>query len=130
MSSTVPFAPLSGTLGYARGKLQVPGGTHGGPAEFQARSRDYAASYTVKVSYGMPRNKITDPLKLEPLGPVLTASQVLKIGRNQTYRMVRDGTYPVPVHVINGRFKVSKYDVLRYLGVPGYRDDTPAKQAS
>jgi hypothetical protein len=84
----------------------------------------------VKVSYGMRENKITDPLKLEPLGPVLTASQVLKIGRNQTYRMVRDGTYPVPVHVINGRFKVSKYDVLRYLGVPGYRDDAPAKQAS
>lgn len=78
----------------------------------------------------MRKDKITDPEKLEPLGPVLTASQVMGIGRNQTYRMIKDGTYPVPVHMINGRFKVSKYDVLRYLGVPGHRDDAPAKATS
>ena len=33
-----------------------------------------------------------DPLKLPPTFPVLTASAVISIGRNQTYRMVKDGT--------------------------------------
>jgi hypothetical protein len=49
-----------------------------------------------------------------------TAARALAIGRNQSYRMVRDGTFPVPVRENNGRLTVSKYDVLAYLHVPGY----------
>jgi hypothetical protein len=59
-----------------------------------------------------------DPYKLEPMIPVLTCSKILRIGKDFTYKMIKNGTYPVPVHEINGRFKVSKYDLLNYLGIP------------
>ena len=75
-------------------------------------------------------SRVPDPEKLPPTFPVLTASRVIGIGRNQTYRMVKDGSYPVPVREINGRYRVSKYDVLRYLGVPGYRGDEPETGAA
>ena len=56
-----------------------------------------------------------------PVSPDLkTAARALGIGKNQAYRMVRDGTFPIPVQENNGRFKVSKFDVLAYLHVPGY----------
>jgi len=71
-----------------------------------------------------------DPLALEPFPLALTCARVLGIGRNQAYRMIGDGTFPITVHKINSRFKCSKYDLLRYLGVPGYRDDVPVKATS
>jgi len=57
---------------------------------------------------------------LPPVFSVLVASKVLGIGKNQTYDLIRQGTYPVRILKINGRFRVSKYDLLAYLGVPGY----------
>jgi hypothetical protein len=66
--------------------------------------------------------EVIDPLKLKPFPSLLTAAGVLGIGRNQAYRMAREGKFPVPVHDVNGRYKVSKYDLLRYLRVPGYFD--------
>lgn len=64
-----------------------------------------------------PRS-VPDPYELEPLSPVLVVSKILRIGKDRTYEMIKDGTYPVPVRNINGRFKVSKYDLLDYLNAP------------
>jgi excisionase family DNA binding protein len=47
---------------------------------------------------------------------VLVASKVLGIGKNMTYRMIAHGEYPVRVLEIGGRFKVSRIDLLAYLG--------------
>jgi hypothetical protein len=69
-----------------------------------------------------------DPLTLPPTFSVLVASKVIGIGRNQTYRMIRGGTYPIPVLENNGRYRASKYDLLRYLRVPGYYE--PEAQAA
>jgi hypothetical protein len=57
-----------------------------------------------------------DPEALPATFPVQTSSRVLGIGKNRTYSMIKDGTYPVRVLEIAGRFRVSKYDLLRYLG--------------
>ena len=57
---------------------------------------------------------------LPPVFSVLVASKVLGIGKNQTYDLIRHEMYPVRILKINGRFRVSKYDLLAYLGVPGY----------
>jgi hypothetical protein len=57
---------------------------------------------------------------LPPVFSVLVASKVLGIGKNQTYDLIRQEMYPVRILKINGRFRVSKYDLLAYLGVPGY----------
>ena len=69
--------------------------------------------------------EITDPENLPPMIPMLTASKMISIGKNQSYRMIRDGTYPLPVRENNGRLTVSKYDVLRYLHAPGYEPEQP-----
>jgi hypothetical protein len=44
------------------------------------------------------------------------ASRILGIGKNYGYELVRSGNYPVRVIDSHGRFKVSKFDLLRYLG--------------
>jgi Ribbon-helix-helix protein, copG family len=59
---------------------------------------------------------VIDPEALPAVFPVQTASRVLGIGRNQTYELVKAGRYPVRVLEIGGRFKVSRYDLLAYLG--------------
>ena len=74
--------------------------------------------------------EVIDPLKLEPFPALLTAAGVLGIGRNQAYRLAREGKFPVPVHDVNGRYKVSKYDLLRYLRVPGYFEHEQAQAAA
>ena len=56
---------------------------------------------------------------------LLTAARALGIGRNQAYRMARDGTFPVLVREANGRYAVSKFDILRQLRVPGYYETEP-----
>jgi hypothetical protein len=44
------------------------------------------------------------------------ASRILGIGRDHAYELARAGTYPVRVMESGGRFKVSKFDLLAYLG--------------
>lgn len=61
-----------------------------------------------------------DPENLPPVMPVQTASKVLGIGRNRTYTLIARDEYPVRVLDVGGRLKVSKYDLLAYLGAPGY----------
>lgn len=65
-----------------------------------------------------------DPESLPAVFPVQTASRVLGIGRNQTYELIRAGRYPVRVLELCGHYRVSKYDLLAFLGAPGYTEDT------
>jgi excisionase family DNA binding protein len=57
-----------------------------------------------------------DPLSLPPVFPVQVASRVLKIGRNLTYALIDQGEYPVRVLRIGNRYRVSKADLLQFLG--------------
>lgn len=96
--------------GYAAGSFTPLAGTAG------ARSRSAAETERRdRVDERLPDER-PDPEELPPTFPVMTASAVIGIGRNQTYRMIKDGTYPVRILPINGRYKVSRYDLLAYLG--------------
>ena len=48
-----------------------------------------------------------------------TACRALSVGRNQGYALLKQGQFPVRVISISGRFRVTKADLLRYLGVDG-----------
>ncbi len=58
-----------------------------------------------------------DPADLPPTFPIQTASKILGIGRNRTYELIKAGRYPVRVLDIGGRFRVSRYDLLTFLGI-------------
>jgi len=60
--------------------------------------------------------RVPDAEKLPSVFPVLIASRVLGVGRNQTYQLIKAGEYPVRVLTINGRYRVSRYDLMAYLG--------------
>jgi hypothetical protein len=66
----------------------------------------------VKASDPVPR----DLQDLPPTVPLQVASRILGIGRDQGYELARADTYPVRVLKSNGRYKVSKFDLLAYLG--------------
>ncbi len=97
------------------------GATRSGLATGQATARAWKEC---------PVTVVIDPLTLPPTFSVLTASQVLGIGKNQTYRLIEDGSYPLPVLGAKGRYKVSKWDLLRYLRVPGYFEPEQAQAAA
>lgn len=65
----------------------------------------------MKASDPIPRD-LEDPADC----PLQVASRILGIGRDHAYELVRSGAYPVRVMESNGRFKVSKFDLLAYLG--------------
>jgi len=52
--------------------------------------------------------------------PLQVASRILGIGKNYGYELVKSGEYPVRVIDSHGRFKVSKFDLLRYLGAVSF----------
>ena len=65
--------------------------------------------------------KASDPIPrdlgdLPPTVPLQVASRILGIGRDHAYELAKAGTYPVRVLESRGRFKVSKFDLLAYLG--------------
>jgi len=47
----------------------------------------------------------------------VTAGRFFGLGRDATYRAVKDGTFPVPVLKIGGRFRVTRASVLAALGI-------------
>jgi excisionase family DNA binding protein len=65
---------------------------------------------------------IPDPQALPQTFPVQTASRILGIGRNRTYELIKSGDYPVRVIDRGGRYRVSRWDLLKYLGAAP--DDT------
>jgi hypothetical protein len=66
----------------------------------------------VRASDPIPR----DLQDLPPTVPLQVASRILGIGRDYSYELARADLYPVRVLKSNGRFKVSKFDLLAYLG--------------
>ena len=51
--------------------------------------------------------------------PVLLASKIARISRNRTYRLIKDGTYPIRLLPGHGRnYLVSRADLLDYLHAP------------
>jgi hypothetical protein len=58
-----------------------------------------------------------------PVNPSLRqAAEAVGMGRNQAYRAAKAGKFPVPVRADTGTLRVSKFDLLAYLRVPGYYD--------
>jgi hypothetical protein len=60
----------------------------------------------------------------------MTASRVLGIGRRTTYELIRADRYPLrlierPGGKYGTRYRVSKYDLLRYLGADRTAGDAP-----
>lgn len=66
-----------------------------------------------------------DPEKLPPTFPVLVASWVAGIGKNKTYELLEAGEYPIRVLRTGNRIRVSRWDLLEYLGA-----SRPAREAS
>lgn len=66
-----------------------------------------------------PVKPVPDPQALPPTFPVQTASRVLGIGRNRTYELIKSGDYPIRVIESGGRYRVSRWDLLKYLGATG-----------
>jgi hypothetical protein len=65
---------------------------------------------------------VKTPTKAEVLefpisGDVVTAGRFFGLGRDATYRAVKDGTFPVPVLKIGGRLRVTRSAVLAALGI-------------
>lgn len=58
-----------------------------------------------------------DPEMLPPTIPVQTASKIIGIGRNRTYALIKAGRYPVRILEGSRPFRVSRYDLLAYLGI-------------
>ena len=69
---------------------------------------------------------IIDPEALPAVFPVQTASRVLGIGKNQTYELIKAGGYPVRVRKIGGRWRVTRYDLVAYLGADGQAQQAAA----
>jgi hypothetical protein len=72
-----------------------------------------------------------DELLALPVSPrLMDAARAFGMGRNQAYRAARDGTFPIPVREENGRFRVSKFDVLAHLHMPGYGEPQAEAEAA
>lgn len=54
------------------------------------------------------------------------ACRALGIGRNQGYRLLHEGRFPVRVITLCGRHRVTLYDLMSYLGV----DSTPKPECN
>lgn len=94
--------------------LMVAGAAETHPTSEHFPRRTRAASRT--RTRPRPAKPVPDPQTLPPTFPVQTASRVLGIGRNRTYELIKSGGYPVRVIESGGRYRVSRWDLLKYLG--------------
>jgi hypothetical protein len=63
------------------------------------------------------RRAVPDP-EVEPILPLWPDSaRPLDIGRARAYEMARQGTFPVEVMKIGGKWKVRTVDLRRFLGL-------------
>ena len=65
-------------------------------------------------------NRTKTPLDLTTLGPVLdlvTAAELLGIGRTASYQLVRENQFPVPVLRIGRLIRVPTAPLLQLLGL-------------
>lgn len=56
-------------------------------------------------------------LALPPAIDIRTAARQINIGEAKGYRMAKDGTFPIPVLRIGGRWRVVTEDLLKLLGI-------------
>ncbi|MBF6053695.1 hypothetical protein AF335_11180 [Streptomyces eurocidicus] len=56
--------------------------------------------------------------------PLETANRALGIGRTQGYFMAKTGTYPVRVRQLGRAYRVTRYDLWSYLGLPVIAPDS------
>ena len=54
------------------------------------------------------------PVVLDPVA----AGRMLGLGRTTTYRLLREGTFPVPVHRTGKTWRIPTAGVLVHLGLP------------
>lgn len=47
---------------------------------------------------------------------LVSAGKILGVGRSTAYELVRQGTFPVRVLKLGNKFRVSRADLLAYLG--------------
>ncbi|MEU5420350.1 hypothetical protein [Streptomyces sp. NPDC020667] len=58
--------------------------------------------------------------------PLETANRALGVGRTQGYFMAKAGTYPVRVRQLGRAYRVTRYDLWGYLGLPVVAPDGAA----
>ena len=66
--------------------------------------------------------EITTPSKQDALdfpltGDIVAAGRFFGLGRDAAYRAIREGTYPMPVLKIGGRYRVTRASLLEALGI-------------
>jgi len=69
----------------------------------------------------MGRNEL---LALPVSVDLLTAGRALGVGRTTSYELARRGEFPTPVRRLGNRYRVTRADLLRALGVT--EDGAPA----
>ena len=129
----VQYGRITGTVGAGPGK----GGNASAWRQGDDDARDiHAARAGLAAQTGKertcPPSTLAPPSTLRPCRPhsrCLTASKILGVGKNKTYALIEAGEYPVRVLPIGGtRFRVSRVDLLAYLGYPGASQ--PGQQAA
>jgi excisionase family DNA binding protein len=58
-----------------------------------------------------------DVAALPAVVDLMTAAQVLRIGRTTAYALARDGEFPCPVLRVGGEYRVPTAGLLRVLGL-------------
>jgi hypothetical protein len=58
-----------------------------------------------------------EALDLPVVVDLRTAAQALCIGRSVAYEMARAGEFPVKVHRFRGQYRITRADLLSYLGI-------------
>jgi len=48
---------------------------------------------------------------------LITAGEILRIGRTKSYLLVKSGDFPVKVRRVDGRYKIATADICRYLEI-------------
>lgn len=63
---------------------------------------------------GMTESEV---LALAVMVPLDTANRAVGLGRTTGYALARRGEYPVKVHRLGNQYRVSRADLLRFLGI-------------
>lgn len=69
---------------------------------------------TGNTSVGMSR---AEALALPVMVSLDTSNRALDLGRTTGYALARRGEYPVKVHRLGNQYRVSRADLLRFLGI-------------
>ncbi|CAO5240341.1 DNA-binding protein [Frankia sp. AgKG'84/4] len=55
---------------------------------------------------------------------IVTAGEILGIGRTKSYQLAKTGAFPVEVRRVDGRYKVPTIAIHTYLGINKESDNT------